>query len=79
MGEPHLVCLSLLLQPYQACLLHLRWLVRWEVSGHTAAVLKRAASRICSKQLAASSRCSHFAFSPSVSIKWCYHTVVLRA
>ena len=52
---------------------------RWEVSGRTTAVLQGAASRICSKQHAATLCSSHLAFSPSVSLEseWCNHTVVL--
>ena len=41
-----------------------RWLARWEVIGHTTAVLEGTASWICWKQHVTSLCCSHRAFSP---------------
>ena len=64
---------SLLLQQCPECFACL-WFVRWEVSGRTAVVLYRTASRVCSKQYAASFFIYHLDFSPSV---WCNYTVVL--
>ena len=67
---------SLLLQQGLACL---EWFVRWEVSDRTTTVLYGTASRICSKQHAASLCSSYLVFSPSILLKskWCNHTVVL--
>ena len=57
-----LMSLSLLYQNCTACLAHLGWFVRSEVSGHIAALLWGTASRICSKQYTASLCSSHLAF-----------------
>ena len=81
-----LVSLSLLTQKYPTCfftfwsffLSHLNGFVIWKASGHTTAVLRSAASRICSKQLVVS--CSfHLSFSLSTLLKslWCRHAIVL--
>ena len=45
-----LMRLSFLLQQCLAYLVHLGWFLRWEVSGHTAAVIWHVSFRICSKQ-----------------------------
>ena len=57
----------------------LKWILRWEVSGHTAAVLWEVASRIYSKQYVAFLRSFCLAFSPSVSLasRRCIYTVVV--
>ena len=70
------ISLMLLLQQCSAYLAHLGWFMRWEVSVHTAAVLEGAASRISSKQHAASLCSSHQAFSPGISLKskWCNYS-----
>ena len=45
----------------------LGWFERWEAGNCSAAVLRSAASRICSKQYVALLCSSHQAFSPSIS------------
>ena len=53
--------------------------VRWEVNGHTAAVLSNAASRISSEKHTTSLCSSYLAFSPNITLatEWHDHTVVL--
>ena len=55
------------------------WFVRWEVNGHTIAVLLGTASGICLKQHVASLCSSHLALSSNILLKskWCNHAVVL--
>ena len=55
------------------------WLMRWVVSGCTAADLLAVASRSCSKQHLAFLHCSHLDFSPCILLVsiWCIHSVVL--
>ena len=62
-----------------ASLLCISWFVRWEVSGSTVAVLKSAASYICSKQHTAYLCSSHWAFSEGVLLgsKWCSYIILL--
>ena len=57
----------------------LGWFARWDVNGHSAAVLEGAVSWICSKQHAESMCNFHNAFSPGVLLKskGCNHTIVL--
>ena len=52
---------------------------RWEVNGHTVAVLWGVASSISSKQHVALLCSSNQAFSPSVLLEsiWCIHIVIL--
>ena len=56
----------------------LGWFVRWEASGHTAAVLYNANYRICSKQHVAVLCKSNLAFSQSILLKSmrCIYTIV---
>ena len=52
--------------------------MKWEVSGHTTAVLLGVASRICSKQHLVFLWCSHLAFSPFLlESMWCILTIIL--
>ena len=55
----------------------IRWYVRWELSGHIAAILLGAVSGICTKRFIAFICRSHQNFSPGVSwdSKWCSHTI----
>ena len=62
-----------LVQQCLACLAHLRWFVRWEVSSRTHAVLQDAASRICSMRQSVFLCSSHLVFFSS----WFNYTVVL--
>ena len=63
------------LRQYPACLV-LGWFVRWDVSGHTTAVLKGVVSWICSEKCFLGSY--HLAFSLRVSVgsMRCIHTVL---
>ena len=48
--RPSLMSSHLLLQQCLACLVRLRWFVRWKVGCHTVVVLCSVASRICPRQ-----------------------------
>ena len=70
---------SWLLHQCPTGLVHLTWMiVRWVIGGHTAIILWSVASRICSKQHAASLYHAYLIFSQSVwfKIKWFNHTIV---
>ena len=81
-GQQKCVCMSesirehhLWIHPYifisaqHVLFAYLGLLVRWKVSGHTAAILWGAPSRICSKEHAVSLGSSHEAFSYGISLE----------